>query len=290
MAFADNGNHSDADVAAALGDEDVEFDIEEELAKMAEAEDLEQASAAEWLEALEEHGLQKPVDPVPPPGGSGASSSKDAWHAPAVHPDLAPQEHLDLDAAVPPDLVPPVPLEAAEPPDPGLAAPLALDPAVPPEAEPEIAKTYGKAIAHSEFLVDIRREGDSVPLKNRPRFKHDTQRNILSAHCRLAAHGNMCRVNRSLILGKRNPNSCRPQGFELAWMACAAEYPDAQSHMASSRPPESFFNEHLSFERRKHFRLLLAELDPDISAAISELEGDRIPGSQGDDIEPEELP
>ena len=73
----------------------------------------------------------------------------------------------------------------------------------------------------------------------------------------------------------------------LAWMASAAEYPDAQSHMQSQRPPDSYLNEDIAFPKRKLWRQWCWEKHPEIYEQLSELER---PQGVDPDVEPEAIP
>lgn len=97
----------------------------------------------------------------------------------------------------------------------------------PPHQEPRRGRRLGgqaARLAHQELRADIR--GDGLPF-----LKYDTQLNILSAHCKLEAHGRFCRLNRTLKVNPRKSSQGRPCGVLLAWLSCANKHLTAAAHM-----------------------------------------------------------
>jgi hypothetical protein len=97
------------------------------------------------------------------------------------------------------------------------------------------SKSYGAKTPHIpwEFTLTT---ADGKSLQGR--FKYDTKLKKLAVHCGL--HGRRCRTMRSTVAGVRNAHAGRPLGFLVAWIACGAEFDDAEQHMACSRPPDVY--------------------------------------------------
>jgi hypothetical protein len=231
-----------------IGDDwDWEEQIEEELDQEVQEE----------LEAAVEAGFP-PLDADPgatPPGSplSRLDPNEFEMDPEIVMPD---DDEPDADDAV----VMPDDAEAVPPPPPPLAVPGAA------------------RIRHVDYLIDAR--GDGLTL-----LKHDTQLNILSAHCRLEGHGNKCRLNRSLNFNARKPSQGSPIGFLIAWLRCAGDFtgPNAQKlHSDSTKQPEVLFDARYDFATRSHARAWVKDNYPHW-LALFELEF-------GDGTEPEDQP
>ncbi len=183
------------------------------------------------------------------------------------------QEHADDPSGVEPD--PPDELEDGPPFHPPPLPP----PAAPVPVAAAAAGSGGAAVAvaRAPFI-----RGDPWARYEIPGLGYlvlDEKANSLNAHC--AAHGSLCRLNRSLNSNDRRPAQGRPVGQLIAWLQCQGSFADAAAHKASARQ-EAFVGWATRFEARTWAKAL-----PDFEEQILPLER---PLARGEREEPFALP
>ena len=183
--------------------------------------------------------------------------------------------------------VPPVPAEEG----PSLPPPPAVPPRRPDPAEPEFSGDDDDPIAvpdvqalagrgrgwgtgdrrapHRTWAADIR--GDA-----KAQLKYDGVSQI-TAHCKHAEHGRLCRLRRSLRANDRNAAQGRPGGLLLAWLEAAGTYDSQQSHQAAGRKNSLDMVGAFSLANRQRCRSW-ADGDPEVRACLAELERPLRPG------------
>lgn len=185
-----------------------------------------------------------------------------------------PDEPVEGAAPPPPMAVPPPP---AEPPPPPLPPPLEPPPPALPVAR---GPRRGGLVAHPAYSVDVRGDGRCI-------IRHDTVQKQWGAHCRLPAHGHLCRLNRTLKERAGNPAQGRPLGFLLAWLQSAGDFESKEEHMQLGRSPHFILDERMSHRTRVRARVWLRDAEPDVYRELTQLEREQ---QSGEGIEPEGWP
>lgn len=186
----------------------------------------------------------------------------------------------------PPPYVPPPCLVGPPLPPPPEAPPAWLVKAVPPAPPPALhGKTYGPATAHVEWDVNPLGTPETAGMKFISKIRYDTKLQKLAGHCR--HHGTSCRMQRGCVSSRYHPEAGRPLGLIVAWLACATEFDDADSHMKAQRPPNVHIDERVGPVNRGRWRSWLKAADLDTYLAITEHE--RPKTNPGDESETDEV-
>ena len=221
---------------------------------------------------------------VPPVPAEEGPSLPPPPAVPPRRPDPAEPEFSGDDDD--PIAVPDAQAEEGPPLQPPVVPPPRPDPAEPefsgddddPIAVPDVQALAGRGrgwgtgdrrAPHRTWAADIRGDANA-------QLKYDGVSQI-TAHCKHAEHGRLCRLRRSLRANDRNAAQGRPGGLLLAWLEAAGTYDSQQSHQAAGRKNSLDMVGAFSLANRQRCRSW-ADGDPEVRACLAELERPPRPG------------